>query len=57
MKKNYKIFKIFFQKNIQEIFQEYFKNISLETITKAIKKQVGVACVIPFAPYGESFFF
>jgi hypothetical protein len=36
-----------------KIFQEYSKNILgifHKTITKAVKKQAGVARVIPFAP-------
>jgi hypothetical protein len=31
-------------------FQEYSKNISPKTVTKVVKKQAGVTCVIPFAP-------
>jgi hypothetical protein len=50
-----KKFKDFFD-IFKRIFQEYSRNISPKTITKAIKKQVGVARVIPFAPYGELFF-
>jgi hypothetical protein len=33
-----------------KIFQEYSMNISHEAITKTIKKQAGVVCVIMFAP-------
>jgi hypothetical protein len=35
-------------KNLKVFFKEYFKNIS----PKAIKKQMGVAHVILFAPIG-----
>jgi len=48
------ILKIFSKKN-SRTFQEYPKNISPKVVTKAINKQAGVACVIPFAPYGEFF--
>lgn len=33
-----------------KIFQTYFKNIFPKVVTKGVKKQVVVACVIPFAP-------
>jgi hypothetical protein len=36
-----------FFKNIPRIFYEYFPKV----VTKAIKKQVGVIHVIPFAPF------
>jgi hypothetical protein len=42
-----------FSKIFSKIFQKYFKNISPKEITKAIKKEVNVACDIPFAPLGS----
>jgi hypothetical protein len=39
--------------NFKEFFEDFFKkiiNISQKVVTKAIIKQAGVACVIPFAP-------
>jgi hypothetical protein len=39
-----------FLKIFSRKFKEYSKNISQKIITKAIKKQAGVACVIPFSP-------
>jgi hypothetical protein len=44
--KKIRIFSKIFLKTFSKIFQEYSKNIS----PKAIKKQVGVAHVISFAP-------
>jgi len=38
-------------------FSEYFKNISPKVITKVVKKQVGVICVIPFVLANEIFDF
>jgi len=37
-------------KTFSKIFQEYSKNISPKAITKAVKKQMDVTRVIPFAP-------
>jgi hypothetical protein len=37
-----------FFKNLKTF--QYLKNISHKVVTKTIKKQVGVAHVIPFAP-------
>jgi hypothetical protein len=42
--KNLKIFQIFFQKYSKNIL-----NISHKLVTKIVKKQVGLACVIMFA--------
>jgi hypothetical protein len=37
-------------KIVKDFFEDFFKNISPKVVTKVIKKQVGVVCVIPFAP-------
>jgi hypothetical protein len=43
-----------FLKKISIIFQEYSRNIFPKAITKVLKKQVGVARVIFFAPNVQS---
>jgi hypothetical protein len=45
--KNFNIF----SNNVSKLFQKYCRNIFQKIVTKAIIKQVGVAHVIPFAPY------
>jgi hypothetical protein len=37
-------------KNFSRIFQKYFWNIFPKDVAKTIKKQMGVARVIPFTP-------
>jgi len=38
------------KKNLLKIFEKYSKNIFPKVVTKVVKSQVGVACVILFAP-------
>jgi hypothetical protein len=40
----------YFFEEFSKIFQEYSRKISPKVITKTVKKHVGVACVILFAP-------
>ncbi len=49
MKKLFKILRDFFKGFFKNI-QKYFKNIFPKIVTKAIRKQGGLARVIPFAP-------
>jgi hypothetical protein len=53
-----KIFKKFFKdflEDFSKIFQEYSRNISPKAVTKVVKKQANVACVILFTPFYITF--